>query len=175
MPEFNSEEALRNLYKELCVALYGGTPTATMRQVGTEWALVFKIDCDMAREKYGSIDYAFPHYLNPDNLSDRMKALKAKVEQSVAARAAAPAAPERRQVRRRKPNSADMLKRYGKDPEAANWINANRAALDEDESFTRDAVGDMVIHHARPLSAARETGKLTVVHGTSLTKTGKLS
>lgn len=135
--------------------------------ISSEWALIFKIDCDLARQKTGSIDAALVHYINKQTaeedtpVSERIRRDREKLERVRRAREmAARASKEWRGGRYKETtNSVDLLQRYGRksldgkydtSDAATAWILANAKTLDEDESFTYDKYRSSVDAHKHP-------------------------
>lgn len=110
-----------------------------------EWALLLKIDADLARQKTGDIMDGLVHYLddltvitNPA-ISARREKLKNKGAGG----------------KRRKTNARDLLERYAMDEEGkripgeiANWITANRHKLNDDPTFTHEDYQDQTERRA---------------------------
>jgi hypothetical protein len=130
--------------------LYNPQVTTQPRAYSSEWALTFKVDCDLSLRKYGSLDPAIDAYLG---------------DRSALAgfRNARPPAPEPEEPRdpdknlggrpRKYSNAQDLLERYGtktKDgtwkitDESTLWILAHGSILNDDESFTHDEYRDPV-------------------------------
>ena len=117
-------------------------------QVSLEWALIFKIDGDLARRKTGHVEDGLIHYivdLNPVHNKTIERARKKLSELS-----------EQKSFEGRPPksNSQDLTERYGRDdPEVLDWIKRNSAELDNAD-FSHDNYTDMVLRHAVPLGEA---------------------
>lgn len=132
-------------------SLYTPQLSSGIGSLTTEWALCFKIDCDLARQKTGSIESAFAHYVSDAvaardaSVADAREALNAIAEARVGAGG-----------RPRKTNADDLLDRYGrKTPdgswdltdETTRWILANADALNQDTSFSWEHYRSQIFAH----------------------------
>lgn len=124
--------------------LYTPQISSQPQAMTTEWALAFKVDCDLARKKTGSIDAALAEYAAADSMAPKNIAPEA-------------GEPSRGKGGRPKKftNADDLLVRYGKktesggdwdteDPTTA-WILENARELTDDASFAYDGYRDPVM------------------------------
>jgi hypothetical protein len=109
-----------------CGVLYAPLNSNTLGgSVDFEWALILKIDGDLARQKTGDVDDALVHYLEDIAVISDPAIQKKRERLSV---------PDER-GRPIKSNSADLLDQYGDDPEAASWIRENRHRLNRGKFY----------------------------------------
>jgi hypothetical protein len=148
------------------------------RGLGLEAALNFKIDCDLAKKKTGSIDDAFADYA--DDVVDRntpffeAKRRRKKREQYRASKNGDPASNGQRKPgpgeedpnagRPRKTNTEDLVERYGNDPEAVAWVLAHSEALDAGD-FAHEDYRPPTEQHATTIEAFAEFDEKTYDRG----------
>ena len=145
------DAVLRQFDERWCGALYAANTSRELRHMGPEWALVFKIDCDRAMVRDGSIDRALATYVKDAALPQRLRALKRELEQEVRRSGDEDAGPRSRRTKKRAV-SDDLIRRYGHDKEASAWIEKNKHLLDDSE-VTHDSYKDPVLRDAEPLSS----------------------
>jgi hypothetical protein len=101
-----------------------------------EWALCFKIDCDLARQKTGSIEDAIVHYIQDAVAANAIIERRQNLEE-IAGRGRP----------KKKSNFNDLKERYGDDPETLAWLRQNRQRLNRGK-FSHDDYLDSVFSHA---------------------------
>lgn len=137
-------------------ALYNTSPIDMARQIGPELALIFKIDCDLARAKTGSLDPAIDEYAVEGAGRNRLRAARIAMEAEIreASRNESTDKTSRPKRRRRRSNVEDLRRRYGSDPTALEWIESHEAELnaaDDAKGFVADVHRDAVLGNSYPL------------------------
>jgi hypothetical protein len=135
---------VRRFEEYTCGALYAPmvTSNAVGRAVDYEWALVLKIDADLAMKRTGEIDDGLVHYLGDIAVAhnDELRLRREKYLNRPCA------------GRPHKSNTQDLLDRYGDDPNVAAWIKSRRSNLDSDScNFRHDDYEDQVSRDSVPL------------------------
>lgn len=139
-------------------ALYVPATTGQTAELTPEMALIFKIDCDLARKKTGSIDPALAHYIADSAIRTGRAGNPRKIQ---AEREKLERARDTRRERgmdvggrpRKYTNSQDLLARYGKkkkggwdlEDEVTAFILANAETLDASTDFAYDEYRDPVM------------------------------
>ena len=145
-PDSDKIEVLRRFEEETTGALYAPISSAAVANAAYTWSLRFKIDCDLALAKTGSIAPALKEYVGDalpgGSISRRVSSKKPKNDGDNK--------PDRRGAKRKK-NSTDMLERYKNEPEALEWIREHASELDADTSFNHDESPDKMLHEATDL------------------------
>lgn len=144
-------------FVEINVGTLYTCPTSTAdREMNMEWSLIFKIDCDLAKKKTGSIDSALAHYVSdsliktsPAYSTNKLLESRAKLEKNLVG----PYAETEEGVKknpggrpRKFSNSEDLLFKYGTkidgqwDTEdlVTAWIIENKETLDASTEFFYD-------------------------------------
>lgn len=145
-------EAIRTFEETTSGSLYAPVSALGYRQMDYEWALNFKIDCDLARQKSGDIADGAAHYI-ADIAADTHIIKRRQALEEFKPRGRPPT----------KLNSKDMEERYSKllkgsdKEEALAWIAQNKDRLDDTENdFVCDTRDDVALHFAVSISAGPE-------------------
>lgn len=133
--ELRRSQKVRDFEEFTCGSLYAPVSTLGYKSFDYEWALCFKVDCDLAREKTGSIEDAMVHYIS--DLASNSKIIKRRSVLN-----------SYRGGRIRKTNSEDINERYLKrmkrltpdeKKEIKEWLKKNKEILDaSQDSFQHE-------------------------------------
>lgn len=129
-------------------------PTSTAdREMNMEWSLIFKIDCDLAKKKTGSIDAALAHYVSDSLLktsplysTNRLLESRAKLEKNLVDPYEEMEKKNLGGRPRKYTNTEDLLEKYGtkidgvwdESDMVTGWILENRDVLDSSTEFFHD-------------------------------------
>jgi hypothetical protein len=118
--------------------LYTPQVSSCPRKMSPEWAVIFKIDCDLSRKKTGDIGPALAHYVSAAGVerAPEVRRLRQKLQRE-------PRKGEGRPLGLKSHPVGDLLLRYGKKKGGAwdqedfltAWILANADALMKNRSF----------------------------------------
>jgi hypothetical protein len=121
--------------------LYGPQVSTQPQHYGSEWALCFKIDCDLAMKKTGSIDAVLREYLTGSDKRRRVSPTPQYDELTLIKREAGA-----KGGRPPKPASLELLEKHGRkvdgvwdrDCALTAWLLDNMTEIDSSEEFTSD-------------------------------------
>lgn len=136
----NGKQVLNQKVERTIGSLY--TPQRAYRigpgKINYEWALLMKIDADIARRKTGYIEDGLIHYVDDLNpvISEKIEKARARLAKKSAS------------GRPPKSNTQDLTERYGRnDPKVQEWIDKYSAELDGAD-FKHDGFQDSVMLHS---------------------------
>lgn len=146
-----SVDTIRAFIEFTAGTLYVPMSALGYKQMDYEWALNFKIDCDLARAKTGDISDGAVHYISDIAAGDHI-IKRREVLSAMAPRGRPP----------KKSNYTDIKERYlrlkntsqEEKKEIEAWLEVNREALDDPQgSFHHEAYTDKVLARSASISS----------------------